>query len=247
MARSPATLEVAIPGEESVSKSDEPLADTDADAHVDADVDADRELERRVLLRLLRSGSLANAEVDVDSAQGVVQLSGRVGTERALATARRIAERTFGVHGIESDLRIDPELADIGTRRDEAIAREAAQLLASLYPSAEARDTWLYGWEIRGDGWEIELDVDHGAVMLSGSVPTRADISRCVVAAHGVDGVRRVFSDLGWVDRQGADALPYPRGYYPYGYPPSHPLGAYPYPWDWSATPTFSFPDRRPI
>jgi osmotically-inducible protein OsmY len=102
------------------------------------------------------------------------------------------------------------------TISDDQLARMVAQRAARAFPGAKADKEWLFGWDVEGDKWQFDVEVDEGDVILDGSVPSFMDIGKAVDAARKTAGVRSVdASDLrvdddflatekyrDWLDRQ---------------------------------------------
>ena len=109
---------------------------------------------------------------------------------------------------VKDELAIDRSLGELTpVPDDELAARVAAKLAEDTFPFAEAEQNWTFGWEVDGGGWEIDVDVDHGDVLLAGTVDSWADIPAAVLAASDVRGVRTVYSELH------ARSVPFPYGW----------------------------------
>ncbi|MCA9493373.1 MAG: BON domain-containing protein [Myxococcales bacterium] len=192
------------------SASESAKATTDATKATDAlqQFFQDEQTEARVVMGLAQSGSLSEARVVVSSDRGAVTLSGRVASDEAKARALRIAKRTPGVKEVKDELAIDRSLGELTpVPDDELAARVAAKLAEDTFPFAEAEQNWTFGWEVDGGGLEIDVDVDHGDVLLAGTVDSWADIPAAVLAASDVRGVRTVYSELH------ARSVPFPYGW----------------------------------
>lgn len=191
-------------------------ARTDGTSSADA-----AKMQARVEDRLARSASLAGTEIDVKIEGGVATLTGTVGSERERERAGRIARRVVGLDAVKNELAIDT--AGVHERRathmpDDELARTLATSLASeTFPGAEADEEWIFGWEVEGEDWEFDIDVDDGHVTLDGTVDSTMDVSRAVRAVRGTPGVRSVNSELRPNFMYGDPHAYYPL-YHPYGY-----------------------------
>jgi osmotically-inducible protein OsmY len=159
----------------------------------------DAEVRGRVVERLAASRSLQGSTVWVTVADGQVVLRGLVADDRAAQRAIELARRTPGVRGVRSELRTEPTLAEwLRTEvTDEVLAREVAERIAAeAFPNARSSEDWIFGWEIDGRNFELDVDADMGTVTLSGSVPSAEDAERALSVARRTPGVRSVRMDV---------------------------------------------------
>ena len=165
--------------------------------------------------RLAEKRSLAGADIQVSVNNGTVTLAGKVPTQEARQRAERIAQRTVSVREVQNQLTVDPQVAQAWNTTNltgEALEKQIAQILAKdVFPSAEAAEGLIYGWEVEGPNYEFDIDADDGTITLEGSVPNFDVISQVVARVRKVPGVRSVNSEL-WVKNYN------PYRSYPYGY-----------------------------
>lgn len=166
--------------------------------------------------------ALEGSNIDVDTVQGVVTLSGTVPTEAGRARALAIAKGTDGAKSVVDKLRIGPaerELDDVArdagratsaAAKDAARDTKAAAKEVSKDTKAAARTTgrkitdgWVkskiyaqYLTESALDDSDIDIDVANGVVTLNGTVKTAAGKSRAVAIAKATDRVRSVKDNL---------------------------------------------------
>lgn len=142
--------------------------------------------------------ALEHSDVDVDTENGVVTLSGTVATEVGRARAMAIAKMTDGVKSVTDKLRVAPQGpgAGAGTAAREA-GREAAG--AAKTAGRKITDGWIkskiYAQFLTENALEdsdIDVDVAKGAVTLSGTVRSDAGRNRAVAVAKATDGVKSV-------------------------------------------------------
>jgi hyperosmotically inducible protein len=130
--------------------------------------------------RLVADPEVSSYEIDVDSTDGVVRLSGWVETETERAAAQRVALRTDGVRSVKNEILLgDPSLEENVT--DGVILVKVKSKLAAD-PDVSALD--------------IDVDVSRGVVTLSGDVPGNAQVEEAVRLARSTDGVRSVTNKL---------------------------------------------------
>jgi len=158
-------------------------------------------LAERVEDRLARSPSLAGTGIRV-RAHGAasVELTGSVGSDRERQRAVHLAERVFGVASVEDDLRVDAAKVDERRRKqvgDDALARSIAEsLVREVFPDSQVEQEWLFGWELEGEDWEFDVEVDGGSVTLEGTVERREQIAEARRAVRSMPGVRSVDTRL---------------------------------------------------
>lgn len=181
-------------------------------------------LESRVENQLARSPSLAGSRIEAQVQNRTVTLTGTVASEGDKERATRIAHDVIGITEVQNQLRVDATAVD-GNRgdpvEDQELARTIATSLANeTFPGAQADEEWLYGWEVEGEDWEFDVDVDGGDVMLEGSVDEFADIGKATSQVREMPGVRSVEANLRVEDRiyERGDLDTYPHGPY-YGRP----------------------------
>lgn len=115
-------------------------------------------------------------DVDVDTEDGMVRLSGLVDDERARSEAVSLATATKGVRGVVNDLEIGQQT--LGERLDDSALTIKVKSRLTADPEVNS--------------FRIDVDVDNGVVTLSGTVASRDVAEEALHLARGVDGVREV-------------------------------------------------------
>jgi hyperosmotically inducible protein len=145
--------------------------------------------------------ALEDSDIDVDTANAVVTLSGTVATEAGRARAIAIAKATDGVKSVTDRLKVMPA-ADrpTGTSAREA-GREATD--AAKAGGRRVNDGWIkskiYSQFLTEDALEdsdIDINVRGGNVTLKGTVASEAARTRAVAVAKATDGVKNVEESL---------------------------------------------------
>jgi len=118
--------------------------------------------------------------IDVDTTEGVVRLSGMVEDPEARTEAEKLARDTAGVRDVVNDIEVgDPT---VGEQIDDAwiVTKIKAQLTAheDINP------------------FDVDVDAQQGVVTLSGRVRSDAERELAEEIAAGVKGVRRVDNRL---------------------------------------------------
>jgi hyperosmotically inducible protein len=154
-------------------------------------------------------------QIDVDTKEGVVTLSGKVETPAEETQAIALARGTSGVTNVVDHIEVVPDaaLGTTGTDLREGTAprpdlREGADARPSLREGvgsvrSEAGDAGLTASvkaKLLADdqvgGLRINVETEGGNVTLTGSVRSAAEQSRAVQLAKGVEGVKNVTDRL---------------------------------------------------
>jgi osmotically-inducible protein OsmY len=145
---------------------------------------ADTDLQEDVLCELAWDEGLANQDIAVHVAHGVVTLSGAVDGWEPYRAAVDAAHRVAGVKDVVVEIQVR------GASVDET---NDLDLAASVRRALE--------WDARLAAHDIRSTVASGVVTLEGTVPTAAERVDAAVAIGGLHGVRRVENRL-QVDRR---------------------------------------------
>lgn len=135
----------------------------------------DEEIARHVIDELRWTPQLDERDVAVKVTDGVVTLTGFVGTLADVLTAERAAKRVVGVRALANDLEVRPKL---GTELpDPELARLAADAIERELP---------YSAHL------IRITVHEGTVTLEGAVEWGYQKTRAAEAIVNLRGVKRV-------------------------------------------------------
>jgi osmotically-inducible protein OsmY len=150
--------------------------------------------------------------IDVDTAEGVVTLSGTVPTAVAEDRAIRLARETDGVVEVVDEIVVNTAVPTSGeleggpgageapgqTEEAAAQAQNAAERTGELLNDA-ALTSSIKGRllaDMSTPGLEIDVDAKNGMVTLSGTVPTRAAADQAVSIVRRTEGVKSVVDNL---------------------------------------------------
>jgi osmotically-inducible protein OsmY len=114
----------------------------------------DLTLQARVMEELTWIPNVDAAHIGVSARNGVVTLSGIVNTLAEKLGAERAARRVKGVQGIAQEIVVRPPSAP--KHADTEIAERAVEIL---------------NWDVEVPHRQIQVEVEHGVVMLTGTVP----------------------------------------------------------------------------
>lgn len=130
------------------------------------------------------SKRLSGYDIKVDTDDGVVTLSGQVGSEHVKSLAGEIARDTPGAREVINNIEVNPgaQPSIENSRIDDLEIRTA--ILESFARSPELA------------GKTIDIAVENRRVTLSGSVDTKAQSTGAEQAARAVDGVAAVTNNL---------------------------------------------------
>lgn len=131
-----------------------------------------------------QKGNLRKFGIDVEVDNGVVWLKGHVTYPEHQELALDIARRVAGVTQVVNDLRVKEGVAGTPSREDDQIAREIVNMLQTRKQSGQLR------------GFGIDVQVEQGAVWLSGYVADSRQQKIVLEAARRVRGVREVVNDI---------------------------------------------------
>ena len=166
-------------------------------------------------------------EIDVDTSNRVVTLSGEVQTSLAKDQALKLARETDGVRDVVDQLRVgetaatagiddpddDKDSPDVETTVDDkakAEGRKAGRKTAEAADKAgavvtDAALTSAVKAKLLADpdvsGLRIDVDTTNGVVTLNGEVATKAQATEAESIARGTEGVRQVVSKLRVAER----------------------------------------------
>ena len=146
----------------------------------------DAALTERVKTALANDNVLAGRDIEVETRDGVVQLSGFVDTEDQRTAALMRARSVQGVQEVRNDLSL----------RDDS--RPPTRPVADTVIAAKVRDS-LQGADLSSES-EVNVEVSKGVVQLSGFVSTPQEKARAGDVASAVEGVRDVENQIALTD-----------------------------------------------
>ena len=162
---------------------------------------ADGWITMKIHSQFVPEDALEDSDIDVDTTNGVVTLTGTVATEAGRTRAVAIAKATDGVKSVNDKLKVMPAAErPTGTSAREA-GREATG--AAKTGTRRVNDGWIkskiysqFLTEDALDDSDIDIAVRNGNVTLTGTVVSEAGRSRAVAVAKATDGVKNVEDSL---------------------------------------------------
>jgi hyperosmotically inducible protein len=165
----------------------------------------DAGITTNVKTKLAADDTVKAYQMDVDTRNGVVTLTGEVESAAEKEVAIRIARDTEGVRDVIDQIRIgeaaptagidnDPDTdRDIsGTLRNEG--QQAGQAVSDAAITTTVKSKFLADDTVKG--LSIDVDTDNGVVTLTGNVSSRAEADRAMMLARQTEGVSRVVDNL---------------------------------------------------
>jgi hyperosmotically inducible periplasmic protein len=176
----------------------------------------DAGITTNVKTKLAADDTVKAYQVDVDTRNGVVTLSGTVENAAAKDQAIQIARGTDGVRDVIDQIRVNEAAATGGTydlenRAERGAAelkeegREAAAKAGEVADTTGAAITdaaittavkakFLADTTVKG--LNIDVDTENGMVTLNGNVSSRVEADRAMTLARNTDGVKGVHDNL---------------------------------------------------
>jgi osmotically-inducible protein OsmY len=171
-------------------------ANTNTTARANDDEDdydtPDGMITAKTKLALLADADTSAFDVDVDTANNVVTLSGKVETDKEKAAAERVAKGIDGVKSVTNALQVVPDSrADAVDDTDDNISKAIDDLFDN---------------DARLDDIDLTSKVNAGVVTLTGTVDNMGEAVRAANAIRKVKGVKRVVTSAVKVDESAAPA-----------------------------------------
>jgi hyperosmotically inducible protein len=126
---------------------------------------------------LLDNRNTSGTRINVDSHQGVVQLSGFAGSEAEKAAATKVAQGVDGVTKVVNNVAVAPPTS-MGTKLDDSLI--TGKVKAALMDSADVKSM------------QINVETRAGVTQLAGYVASEAMKAKAGQIAAGIDGVKSV-------------------------------------------------------
>ena len=144
--------------------------------------------------RLTADDTVKAYQIDVDTNDRVVTLTGTVDTAAAKTQAVAIARQTDGVLEVVDRIAVSPKpTATTGDRLDDAADRTAGVVTDAALTSA-VKTKFLADTIV--SGLKIDVDTKDGVVTLNGNVASKSEADRAMSLARDTNGVKEVVNNL---------------------------------------------------
>jgi hyperosmotically inducible protein len=154
----------------------------------------DAGITTNVKTKLAADDTVKAYNVDVDTRNGVVTLTGEVESTAEREVAIRIARETEGVRDVVDQIRIGEAAPTAGIDTDRDISGQAGATVSDAAITTTVKSKFLADDMVKG--LSIDVDTANGVVTLTGNVATRAEADRAMMLARQTDGVSRVVDNL---------------------------------------------------
>lgn len=144
---------------------------------------SDAGLTASVKSALISNKDTKASQINVETQQGVVQLSGFVDSEAAKRSAEATAQSVAGVAEVDNKLLIRDAKRSSGQAVDDTVI--AAKVKGEIAGKAGL-----------GTAADVNVEVNSGVVELSGFVPTAAEKAKAGEVARGINGVKDVENNI---------------------------------------------------
>lgn len=144
---------------------------------------SDSGLTASVKTALIKNKDTKASQINVETRDGVVQLSGFVDSEQSRDAAETTAKNVAGVKEVQNKLMIRDGKRSAGRATDDVVI--AAKVKGEIAGKAGL-----------GTAADVNVEVNSGVVELSGFVPTMDQKMKAGEVARGVNGVKDVRNNI---------------------------------------------------
>lgn len=148
---------------------------------------------------LLWNGNTDGTDINVDTRNGVVTLTGTADSSAEKDLAGRLAENTDGVRDVENKLKVKAANASMGDKVAET-ADEAGDAVSDAWITTKVKSSLMYTRNV--DGTDISVETKNGVVTLSGTVENGAERELAKEITEGIRGVKDVKTEQLKIDRR---------------------------------------------
>ena len=156
----------------------------------------DATVTAKVKSKLLWNDKTDGLDVDVDTRNGKVTLSGAADTQASKDMVARIARNTEGVVAVDNQLKVGASTAASASASGKSVsaAADGKTMTTSSRPdpwiTAKIKSTLLFSRGVQGR--DIDVDTRNGVVRLSGQVDSAAEKDLAIALARDIVGVKKV-------------------------------------------------------
>jgi osmotically-inducible protein OsmY len=163
---------------------------------------ADATITMTIQSRYFGDDTVKGHEVDVDTENGLVTLSGTVETAAARSRAETIAQSVDGVTRVQNELRVEPA-AEIARAEDparpavdpERTGEPASSQVNAGWITTKIQAQYFADPDVKGRNIDVTTSAD-GQVTLSGEIENDAERQEALRIARATEGVRGVVDKL---------------------------------------------------
>jgi hyperosmotically inducible periplasmic protein len=148
----------------------------------------DSALTGSVKSALMADDTVRSFDIDVETNNGVVALSGNVTTQAQIDQAMQVARGVSGVREVENRMTMQPGGASAGSSSTLGTAADDTAITARVKSALLA--------ESDVSGLAISVETTNGVVQLTGDVDNQAQIAKAEQVARAAEGTRSVQNQL---------------------------------------------------
>ncbi len=159
----------------------------------------DTAISTKIRAKLAADKRITDSDVDVNTTNGLVILSGEAATFAIKTAAGSIAKGTEGVVSVDNKLKVassatlGEKTGDTANRVGESVehaADKTGEVLTNSYITSKVKSTLLAAKGVTSAG--ISVETTNGVVALSGHVPSATQQRRAVALTKKIKGVKSV-------------------------------------------------------
>lgn len=151
----------------------------------------DATLVATVKSKLLWNSNTEGLDINVDAANGVINLNGSAQTAEAKELAGRLAANTDGVREVNNLLSVSA--GNSAAAKAQNAADDTGVAISDAWITSKVKSSLIYSRNL--DGLDITVETVKGMVSLSGKVLSDAEKQLAVETARNIRGVRGVDAD----------------------------------------------------
>ncbi|SDT15841.1 Osmotically-inducible protein OsmY, contains BON domain [Halopseudomonas xinjiangensis] len=153
----------------------------------------DATLTATIKSKLLWNRRTQGLDIQVDSDDGLVTLTGQVDSEETKELAERIAADTEQAREIRNQLNVNADAGSDFTGAAQDAAGTAGDTLSDAWVTSKVKSSLLFSRSLSGTS--ISVDTNRGRVRLSGVVESEAEREQAISTAEDIRGVTEVNAD----------------------------------------------------
>lgn len=168
----------------------------------DGDDQPDGWVTAKIQAKYFMDPDVKGLQINVDTRDGVVTLTGNVEDSAARRQAVALARNTDGVRSVNDQLQVSATAADRTTApdRDATARRGSDQPLEDAWITTKVQSQFFLDADIKGR--DINVDTRNGVVTLKGEVESETEKQMAQTIAQETEGVTRVVNNLAIAARE---------------------------------------------
>ncbi len=140
--------------------------------------------------KLLWNTHTDGLDINVDTNNGKVTLTGTASTSAEKDLAGRIGRNTNGVSGLNNQITVTNKHDTTASTKVKAAGKETSETVSDAWITTKVKSTLLFSSNVEGTA--INVDTNNGVVSLSGTIHTSAERDLAIELAQNVRGVKKV-------------------------------------------------------